>query len=233
MRHFRLAVLALLLSAAPASAQITRAVDLVPDDALGFILIKDLRQLSDKVEQLASKLRAPEHVSFLELVQMSLGRGLNEKGSAVIIVMKGKREKSDLSAVVALPVADYARIAQHLGVKPSGKGIEEGKMGAFSSLLVGIGGKGSAEGKAPKIPMLVARKGDFVLLTSPESREPLQRILGARQSVTASLKPARDWLGEQDICGVCTHHGIQVGLAMILGARAGPSAAARRDSLPS
>jgi hypothetical protein len=96
MRSVRLAVLALLLSAAPASAQITRALDLVPDDALGFVLIKDLRQLSDKVEQLASKLKAPEHVSFLELVQMSLGRGLNEKGSAVIIVMKGK-VKSELA----------------------------------------------------------------------------------------------------------------------------------------
>jgi hypothetical protein len=220
MRSLRLAVLALLLSTAPASAQITKALDLVPDDALGFILIKDLRQLSDKVEQLASKLRAPEHVSFLELVQVSLGRGLNEKGSAVIIVMKGK-EKSKLAAIVALPVADYQQIARHLGVESSKEAISEGKMGAMSPLLFGIGGKGSAEEKAPKIPMLVARKGDFVLLTSPETREPLERVLKARASVTPALKPARDWLGKQDISGVCTHHGIQVGLAMILGGPGG------------
>ena len=111
--------------------------------------------------------------------------------------MKGKKEKSDLAAIVALPVADYKKIAQQLRVKPSKDGIGEGKMGAFSSLLAGIGGKRSADAKAPKVPMLVARKGDFVLLTSPESREPLERVLNARQSVTPSLKPARDWLGEQ------------------------------------
>src|SRR5262249_6223298 len=57
MPRVLLVALALLLSAAPASAQTAKALDLVPDDALGFILIKDLHQLSDKVEQLASKLK--------------------------------------------------------------------------------------------------------------------------------------------------------------------------------
>ena len=40
---------------APSQAQTTKAVDLIPDDTLGFILIKDLRELSDRVEQLAKK----------------------------------------------------------------------------------------------------------------------------------------------------------------------------------
>ncbi|HKB00710.1 MAG TPA: hypothetical protein VKD90_00760 [Gemmataceae bacterium] len=35
--------------AAPAAAQTTEAVDLVPDDALGFLMVKDLRRLSDAV----------------------------------------------------------------------------------------------------------------------------------------------------------------------------------------
>jgi len=39
-----------------------RAADLVPDDALGFLVIKDLRELSDKVDQVAKKLGVEERV---------------------------------------------------------------------------------------------------------------------------------------------------------------------------
>ena len=42
---------------------------IVPDDALGFIIVNDLRQLSDKVENLAAKLKVPERVSLLEMLQ--------------------------------------------------------------------------------------------------------------------------------------------------------------------
>src|SRR5436190_22233675 len=45
------ATLALLLIATVAPAQTPKALDLVPDESLGFIIVKDLRQLSDKVEQ--------------------------------------------------------------------------------------------------------------------------------------------------------------------------------------
>src|SRR5262245_42832270 len=109
MRRLSHALLALLLTAAPASAQTAKALDLVPEDALGFILINDLRQLSDKVDQLAGKLKVAERVSLLELIKrdMGLGEGLNEKGSALFIVLKGATEKPQAGLVIALPVADH------------------------------------------------------------------------------------------------------------------------------
>jgi hypothetical protein len=73
MARYFYTALALVLIATPCRAQTRKAVNLVPDDALGFLLIKDLRQLSDKVEQLAKKLNVEERVSLLELIQKEMG----------------------------------------------------------------------------------------------------------------------------------------------------------------
>src|SRR5438045_2339900 len=106
--------LALVLLAAPCQAQMVKAVDLVPDDALGFLVIKNLRELSDKVDQAAKKLNVAEHVSLLELIQKEMGirEGINDKGSVIFIVLKAKDGKSMPGFVAALPVADRAKIAQ-------------------------------------------------------------------------------------------------------------------------
>jgi len=52
-------------------------------DALGFLLVKDLRQLSDKVEDLARKLKVEERVSLLELLQQGMASrtALNDKAA--------------------------------------------------------------------------------------------------------------------------------------------------------
>lgn len=210
----------LLLTAAPAGAQITKALDLVPDDALGFVLIKDLSQLSRRVEHLANRLGVKEHVSLLELIHKELGirEGLNENGSTVFLFWKGKKGGLSFEGIVALPVADYARFLQQLGVKRPTGGITKGQMPIPSGLLAGIGRKGSGQA-AKKVPWLVARKGDFAVLGSPDQRELLEKVLSSPRSMRAALQPARDWLAEQDICGVCSHKGVHAGLAMLL---AGP-----------
>ena len=97
--------LVLLILTAPCRAQTARAVDLVPEEALGFLMIKNLRELSDKVDQLGKKLNVEERVSFLELIQKEMGirEGINDKGSAVFIVLKAKDAKSMPGFVAALP----------------------------------------------------------------------------------------------------------------------------------
>src|SRR5262245_54097076 len=217
MSCFYRAALVALLFAVPASAQTKKALDLVPHDAMGVIVVKDLRQLSNKVEELARKLKVAERVSLLELIHKDIGirRGLDEGGSALFVVLKGRKEKSSPEVVTALPVADHQEVARQLKVKQADAAISEGEMGIPSSLLVGIGGKESGE-KRQTMRVLVARKGDIVLLASPENRELLQQVLNARKSVTASLRPAREWMENQDVAGVSTDHGVKAGLAMIL-----------------
>ena len=104
MHRWILTAVALIVLTAPAAAQQAKALDLVPDDALGFILVNDLRQWSDKIENAAKQLGAEERVSLLELIQQEIGihDGLNDKGSAVFIVLDGKDEKSSPSWIFAV-----------------------------------------------------------------------------------------------------------------------------------
>src|SRR5438093_13609397 len=106
--------LALVLLAAPSQAQTAKALDLVPEDSLGFLVIKNLRELSDKVEQAAKKLNVEERVSLLELIEKEMGirEGINDKGSAVFIVLKVKDGKSMPGFVAALPVGAHDKTAR-------------------------------------------------------------------------------------------------------------------------
>src|SRR5947207_12089913 len=138
MNRWTRAAIALLFIAAPVCGQTTQALDVVPDDALAFLLIKDLRQLSDNVDQLANKLKVPERVSLLELIHKEMGirDGLREQGSALFVVLKGqKKEGWGFDPVVILPVSDHRRMFEQLGVKQPTDGINEGKMGIITWLL--------------------------------------------------------------------------------------------------
>src|ERR1700677_2492258 len=216
MSRMTYVLIALLLITGPISADTAKALDIVPHDALAFILIKDLRQLSDKVDNLAKKLDVKEYRSLLDLIrtEMEIREGLDEKGPALILAMKGKKEHSFRQPIVALPVSDRAKMLTQLGVKDSKERINKGGIGAQSGLLFSIGGSAPDDKVLKKTPVLVAMKGDFVLLASLDDRDALEQILDSKQSVAASAQPAREWLDEQDICGVCTQHGVEFGIGM-------------------
>jgi hypothetical protein len=221
MRRLLTALIVFLLFAATSVAQTKNALELVPEDALGFIVVHDLRQFSDKVADLAKKVNAPAHVSLLELVQrQGFRKGLDEKGSALCIVLKGADEKALPTEVFALPVADYPSVQQELGVK-STEEIGEGEVSAPSQLLAGISDKEPADIKMPKVKVLVAKKDNFALLTATDNRDGLKHVLSARKSITAKVQQASPWLAEQDIAGVCTDHGVKFGLGMGLRTPAG------------
>src|SRR5262249_32199165 len=85
MRRSLVPLMVLLMFAAPGVAQTKNALGLVPEDALGFIVVHDLRQFSDKVADLAKKVNAPAHVSLLELVQQQgFRKGRDEKGKCSV-----------------------------------------------------------------------------------------------------------------------------------------------------
>jgi hypothetical protein len=216
-------VLLPLLAAAPALAQSKDALEIVPKNALGFILVKDLSQLSAKMERMAKRLDAKMHVSLLEHIKKEAGvkKGLDEKGSALFIVLGGEKEKQpDVS--LALPVTDHAEVFAQLGIKDAKGKVHEGEIEpADLTTLAGVGdgpgGKERDPSKRPKVKVAVAKRDQFVLLTLPAHKGALERVVEARESIVGTLKPAREWLGEQDIAGVCTQDGVKVGLGLFVG----------------
>jgi hypothetical protein len=222
MRRLVLSVVVLGLFALPVWAQTNKALEIVPDDALGFVLIKDLRQLYDKVEDLAAKTNGKAQFAYLDLIlSKELKKGLNEKGSAVVIVMAGKDEKTIPCPILALPAGDNAVLMQVLGVKEEAKdGISMGSVDV--PLLARFWfepkqkAKDAKEPVGPKMPVLVAKRDGFVLLTAFESKDQLQRVLSAKKSIASIVEPAKTWLDEQDICGTVTAAGMKIGFPLML-----------------
>jgi hypothetical protein len=226
---------ALLVLVAPCRAQINEAIDIVPADSLGFLMIKDLRQFSDKIQQTAAKLGIGERVSFLELIkkEMGIAEGINDNGSAVFILTKAKDKKSFPDVIVALPITDRQKIAQQVGLKELTEDVADGQVGIASGLLGGVGGVGG-EGKAEKFPVSVARRGNFLLITQRDgtfwpsnAKESLRMIVASKQSLKTALQPAKTWLDEQDLAGICTDKGISHGLGLFM---AGGGGAASSDT---
>jgi hypothetical protein len=215
MRRLVLSVVVLGLFALPAWAQTNKALEIVPDDALGFMLIKDLRQLYDKAEDLAAKTNGKAQFAYLDLLlSKELKKGLNEKGSVVVIVLPGKGEQSFPYPILALPAGDHASLMQTLGVKEEAKdGISMGSI--HVPLLARFWFEPTEKPKDAKdasgeMPVLVAKRDGFVLVTTIESRDQLQRVLSAKKSIATIVEPARTWLDEQEICGACTPAGLKV-----------------------
>ncbi len=73
MRAWTYTLAVLTLITAPVCGQTEQALELVPNDALGFVMVKDLRGNSNKVGRLADRLKVPERVSLLEIIQREMG----------------------------------------------------------------------------------------------------------------------------------------------------------------
>ncbi|MBO0700892.1 MAG: hypothetical protein J2P46_21030, partial [Zavarzinella sp.] len=177
------------------------------------------------------KLEVEERVSLLELIQKEIGihEGLNDRGSAVFIVLDdpkdrkkdGKKEPDapwdGPPCLLAVAVTDYAKVARQLGVDSPKDGINDGQAGVGSGLLAAIGGAGP-DGKSPKSPVIFSKRGDFVLLARPRDRDALDKVLKSKQSIAPALQPAREWLDQQDISGVCTQRGLHKAGLFMMGA---------------
>src|SRR5438552_265542 len=79
--------------------------------------------------------------------------------------------------------------------------ITPGEVGLASGLLAGVGGKGPEE-KPKAFPVLVVKRGDFVLLALPEGKAGLESIMNTKKSIAAKLQPVQEWLDKQDMSGV-------------------------------
>jgi hypothetical protein len=220
MRRLVLSVVFLGLFALPAWAQTSKALEIVPDDALGFLLIKDLRQLYDKVEDLAAKTNGKSQFAYLDLLlSKDLKKGLNEKGSVMVIVLAKKDAKTIPCPVLALPVGDRAALMQALGVKEEAKdGISMGSLHVplLTRFWFGLN-ETPKDAKDPsgEMSVVVAKRDGFVLVTTLESRDQLQRVLAAKKSIASMVEPAKTWLDEQDICGACTPAGMKAGFPLM------------------
>lgn len=197
---FAAAPLVWLLSATTLLAQ-ANPLELIPDTALGFAVIKDLSDANQKVIKVTQTMQLPMP-DLLTLSKTFLGvqQGLDEKGGLAIALVGGEGDRAwqDSAFFAVVPVTDYkAFIAAY---QP------EDDDAAIASVTVA--------GQ----PMLVGKKGNFAIFAFGEQKEGLEKFLAAATNVTATVEPLANWMSDKQLAVVVTPAGKALLFQTIAGA---------------
>jgi hypothetical protein len=185
------AAVLLLATSSPASAQAVKdAVQLVPKDSLGFVLINNPGATSTRLGTLANNLGLPLPPGGpLELLRAKLGVGksLDEKGITLLAVLPGRR--SEPAPILFLPVHDYKEFLKEVKATEGDHGLADAAM---------QGGQ----------PLVIGAKGAHAVLASGEDRALLKKILAAKEGASG-LTPLIPFLSANDVSGVVTPQGLK------------------------
>lgn len=175
-----------LVMAATALAQ-ANPLEVIPDDAFGFVVIRDLSDANAKVNKLTEKMQLPLP-NVLEMVKQMAGvdQGVDEKGGIAIAALP--TDESPFGVFGFVPVTDYQKFIASLTPE-------------------------DAEAKITKVtlfgqPMLVGRKGNFaVVAMSVEHEALLEQVLASERSVVQTIEPLKAWMEQQQLALVITPMG--------------------------
>lgn len=182
---------ALLLSANLSTASAADDVlSMVPADAWGFAVVKNLSETDGKISKLATQLSLPVPGSPLAMLKMTAGfkQGLNEKGTALVILVGDEPP----TPIVLLPVTDYKAFIEQLSPDDASAKVAR----------VTISGN----------PALVAKKGDCAVLSDPKAEEALTKFMGGSSNAAETLASLPAWTENLDVYGVVTRRSIERGL---------------------
>jgi hypothetical protein len=176
-------------------------LELIPDDALGFAVIKDLGEANDRLGKVAAKMQLPLG-DVLTMVKGLLGvqDGLDEKGGLAIALASGGEGRAweDSMLVAIVPASDYKALVA--GWEP-----EDAEAAITGVTVMGM-------------KMLAAHKGSFAVLGYGEDKEKLEKFLGATKNVTATIEPLKAWMADKQLALVVTPAGKKLLLETIAAA---------------
>jgi len=190
-RHVMMGLLALGFaglrpSALPAQTADARDVlNLVPADAWGFVVVPDVQAMNESLVMLQTQMMGMAHMDPLQMMtaQMGISKGLDAKGSAVIVVMDIKKHQEAATGPTEPPIAIIAPTtdpAEFLSnFSPSGEEDGVTKISIAQS------------------PAFAAVHGKHVALSPVKA---VVKAIGAKESLGPSLSaPRRSVVGENKI----------------------------------
>lgn len=189
--HFplRLAMVFLLALFAAIPLSANDALQRIPENALGFAVVKNLEQTSAKVDQLL----VPLDITFpspLSLVKIVTGwdAGLDPSGNVVIAFLPADDPKSEPEPLVFVPVSSYEEFANSINADASGEICRITLLGE---------------------DILVAQDGPYAMLMNVEYRQTMEELVSLEAEPIASLAPLANWLPNQDVAVVLMPAGLQ------------------------
>jgi len=171
-------------------AEASNALRYLPEDALGFVLVRNLDNVDAKVGRLTQLfgLNFPAPLTFAKFAT-GLGEWIQQQGDLLVALIPGSKEAPEPQPMVLLPVNDYVRFAASIHGDASGE-----------ICRVAVAGES----------VLVAKFGEYALLMNVEHRETLELILGLQQSPVAWLEPLESWIDENDVVATLMPKGLEM-----------------------
>ncbi len=173
-RSLRWVLSTLLMLATSQPLQAQDILHYLPEDALGFVLVRDLAGASEKCEHLIEMfdLPLPAPLTSISFVT-DLSDGLDLDGDVLISLIPGERDSSAPEPLVLLPIADYKKFAASIHCDDSGE--------VCRATIVGE-------------DVLVARHGPYAMIMNVENRETLEILADLEPEQVALLEPVAGWL---------------------------------------
>ncbi len=201
-RPWTVALLLWLMMASWAVAQ-SDPLGAIPDNALGFGVIRDIGDANARIGKLTEKMQLPvPDVLTLAKGLLGVDKGLDEKGGIAVAVVPldedeadakkdaeedDDEDEDDVTMVFVVPVTDYKEFVGQLDAKDSEGGISEASLAGQD--------------------VLVAKKGNFALIGDSDQKEAFEKFVAASKSVVSVVEPLRTWLQTQQLAIVVTPAG--------------------------
>ena len=181
-------VFSLILTSA-STANASNALRYMPEDALGFVLVRNLDSVDAKVGRFTQlfDLAVPSPLTFVKFAT-GLDEGLRRQGDLLIALLPGTTETPAPQPMVLLPVKDYAKFAASIYGDTSGE-----------LCRISIAGE----------DVLTAKFGEYAVLMNVEHRGTLELLLGLQQAPVTDLKPLDSWLDENDVIFALMPNGLE------------------------
>ena len=166
-------------------------LEVIPDSALGFVLINNITEFDGKIVQLAGQIGAPP-MSPLAMFKMSTGMtaGLNEKAPMAVVAMPSEADAPFPTPMFIGRVDDIDELRKQIAAMDVRKA-------------------GGAEPDAEQ-RTLVGEKDGHALLALPGQDKLLKQVLESKKSIAAEVAGWKKPLGKSDVAAVVMPAGVKV-----------------------
>jgi hypothetical protein len=188
-----------LFAAAPATAE--DVLKVVPDKALGAIVVNRVGETNEKIRTLAQRLNAPPF-DLLGTAKLILGaeEGIDEKGSVALAAVPSEPNSIPVT-VIFVPVSDFAAVMKQLNAE--------------------VGDDGIARLSVSDRALAVAAKEGYAVAVEQAYESTLQAVIADDKAIADAAPTLTAWGAANDAFAVTTPEGvkfaqqqIQIGLQM-------------------
>lgn len=196
-RFLRRAICCALIVFPAATAVAEDVLKLVPDNALGVVVVNRVGETNEKLKALALRLKVPPF-DFLSTAKLTLGvqQGLDEKESIALAAVPST--PSGVPVMVSfVPTADYAALLKQLKATTGDDGIAKLSVGDRK--------------------FVAAQKGGYAAVAEEANLATLRTVVAGGKSIADAAPGLDSWRGENDAYAVATPGGIKFAQQQIQG----------------